>query len=453
MNAIMGDRPWSGDAMTLLVSRWSTEGRQYAVYRVNRDTGESQKLTSPPAGLSDSYATYSFDEKRILFVRGEGLGLRGKKTMMVMPADGGTPEALHEEVDIGRVAWRSDNRRVVFPKGENQGEIVEIDVVTRKHRQLFAATRRVQNISVSPDDRLVYSDFWHDQFLYRVDVATGEREQITSHAKTNGGARFAPDGRTIAYSSNRNGDFEIWLRRLDGRSETRLTNDDSRQIRPEWSPDGKRIVFQSHGEDGTPKLFVANTDGGGGVRLLVDQRIGGGWSAHTGSMIRWSPDGELIAYRVAGDERPELWTVGPDGEGARKRLEGVREFDWYRNSRLGVITRLRGSETELSAVDLESGREQILFVGALQEIDVAPDGGAVAFCFGRGHFSMGLAVLKLEPPSDPDGLPTAVGEPEYVLPPEDTWHVHNGGWSPDSKKLVYTHDQDYGDIYELVESR
>ena len=110
-------------------------------------------------------------------------------------------------------------------------------------------------------------------------METGEREQITSHAKTNGGARFAPDGRTIAYSSNRNGEFEIWLHHLDGRSETRLTNDDSRQVRPEWSPDGKRMVFQSHGEDRTPKLFVASTDGGGGVRLLVDQRIGGGWSA------------------------------------------------------------------------------------------------------------------------------------------------------------------------------
>jgi hypothetical protein len=118
-----------------------------------------------------------------------------------------------------------------------------------------------------------------------------------------------------------------------------------------------------------------------------------------------------------------------------------------------VITRLLGSETELSAVDLESGREQILFVGALQEIDVAPDGSAVAFCFGRGHFSMGLALLKLGPPSDPDGLPTAVGEPEYVVPTEGTWHVHNGGWSPDSKRLVYTHDQDYGNIYELVETR
>ena len=87
------------------------------------------------------------------------------------------------------------------------------------------------------------------------------------------------------------------------------------------------------------------------------------------------------------------------------------------------------------------------------EMTVAPDGSAVAFCFGRGHMGMGLAVLKLEPPSGPDGLPRAVGEPEYVVRTEGFWHVHNGGWSADSKSLVYTQDIDYGDVFELVKKQ
>ena len=105
------------------------------------------------------------------------------------------------------------------------------------------------------------------------------------------------------------------------------------------------------------------------------------------------------------------------------------------------------------AVDLETGEEQLLFTGPFIEMDVAPDGSAVAFLSGRGHMTMGLAVLKLEPAADPQGLPQAVGEPEYVVRAEGTWHVHNGGWSPDSKSLVYTRDQDYSDLYELVERR
>jgi len=62
-------------------------------------------------------------------------------------------------------------------------------------------------------------------------------------------------------------------------------------------------------------------------------------------------------------------------------------------------------------------------------------------------------VLRLESPSEPDGLPRAAGEPEFVVRTDGTWHIHNGGWSPDSESLVYTQDQDYGDIYELVERR
>jgi Tol biopolymer transport system component len=268
----------------------------------------------------------------------------------------------------------------------------------------------------------------------------------------NGGARFSSDGQTIAYASNRTGDREIWLHHLDGRSETRLTEHPESDGNPEWSPDGQRLVFLSSRQGDVSKLFVANADGGGGARLLVDQPInmGRGGSSVFDPVARWSPQGALIAYRTGGEAGPELWTVGSDGQDPRKRLDGVTGFDWYRDNRRGLVTRRRGSETELLAVDLESGREETLFVGALQEIDVAPDGSAVAFCYGRGHTSMGLAVLRLEGPSTADGLPRAIGEPEHVVRAQGTWHVHNGGWSPDSKRLVYTHDRDYGDIYELV---
>ena len=61
------------------------------------------------------------------------------------------------------------------------------------------------------------------------------------------------------------------------------------------------------------------------------------------------------------------------------------------------------------------------------------------------------AVLQLDPPSDPAGLPRAIGAPEYLVRTEGSWHVHSGGWSADSQRLVYTQDVDYGDIYELVE--
>ena len=134
-------------------------------------------------------------------------------------------------------------------------------------------------------------------------------------------------------------------------------------------------------------------------------------------------------------------------------LDDATGFGWYRDGRRGIYVRYHGSESEMVAIDLETGEERSLFVGPFIEMDVAPDGHAVAFCYGRGHMAMGIAVLKLEEASEPGGLPRAIGEPEYVVATKGTWHVHNGGWSPDSKQIVYTRDMDYGDIYELVERR
>jgi Tol biopolymer transport system component len=289
-------------------------------------------------------------------------------------------------------------------------------------------------------------------FLFVVDTETGEREQITSHTRTNAGARFAPDGRTIAYTSDRTGNLEIWLHHLGEGHETQFTDDEATDLWPAWSPDGRRLLFMSDRDGGGFRWYIATADGGGGSRRLVDLPINWlGPLSHIIAASRWSPSGESIGYVVVGDEGAELWTIAPEGEGARRRVDDIAGFDWYGGDRQVIVTRLRGSEKELIAVDLETGREQTLFVGALREIDVAPDGSAVAFCFGRGHASMGLAVLKLEPPSEPYGLPAAIGEPEYVVRTEGTWHIHLGGWSADSRKLVYTRDWDYGDIYELIE--
>ncbi|UCF66037.1 MAG: serine/threonine-protein kinase [Acidobacteriota bacterium] len=451
----MGDRPWSSDGETLLVSM-PTESQRLAVHRVERASGRAEQITFPPAGSDDSYATYSFDGKQILFRR----SIEGKGALMLMAAEGGDPEILlRDEFSYDGMAWRPDNRRIVVEaaRGTAVNNLFEIDVVTRKIIPLTAGTLSTNGVSVSMDDRVLFSSFWHDQFLYRVDVETGEQVQLTSHARDNRYARVSPDGRIIAYASNRTGNSEIWLHYLDGRPESRLTDDEGEDAKPEWSPDGRRIVFVSDREDGAFKLFVTNADGGTEPRLLTDRATN--WGRGGSSLLAnnpvswWSPDGEIIAYRVIGDAGPELWTVGSDGVGARTRLDGVTGFDWYRGSRWALITRRSGTEEKLLAIDLDTGQEQTLFAGALQQFDVAPDGSAVAFSYGPGHLAMGLAVLELEEPADVGGLPRAVGEPRYVVPTEGTWHVHNGGWSPDSKSLVYTQDRDYGHIYELSERR
>jgi TolB protein len=454
IDTALGDHPWGPESQSLLVTRVMGEG-QLAIYRVDCNDGEAEQLSFPPRDSDDRSASFSFDGKQIVFERRR----QGRGALMTMTAAGGDPEILlADEFDNNMPAFRPDGRHLLFVsnRGESGFDLWELDTGTGGLRQLTFDSHAVGSFSVSSTDRIAYQPFWHDTFLHVVDPATGERRQLTSHTKDNFGATFSPDGRSIAYHSTRTGNAEIFLHHLDGSPETQVTDEPSTDVSPDWSPDGRQLIFASNRQGGVFKLFIANRDGGGARALLDDPLEARDAYAPAGIgrlVSRWSPDGSRIGYLLTDEETTSLWSVGPDGAGVAELIRNVESFDWYRDRRHVIYTRPHEGQSEMIAADLETGEERQLFVGPIMEMEVAHDGSAVAFCLGPGHMAMGLALLKLESPADARGLPRAVGEPEFVVKSEGTWHVHNGGWSPDSETIVYTQDQDYGDLYELVEKR
>ena len=82
---------------------------------------------------------------------------------------------------------------------------------------------------------------------------------------------WSPDGKRIAFSSNRDGNLEIYVMNADGSQQTRLTNNSSFDDYPAWSPDGKRIAFTSY-RDRKYEIYVMNADGSG-MRQLTEQPL------------------------------------------------------------------------------------------------------------------------------------------------------------------------------------
>lgn len=120
-------------------------------------------------------------------------------------------------------------------------------------------------------------------------------------------APSGPSGR-IAFVSFRDGAQEIYLLGLDaGGEEVNLTNDPAVDIDPDWSPDGRQIVFASDRAGGL-YLFVMNSDGSE-VRQLTEG-LGGDLSP------RWSPDGSRIAFSRSGS----LYVIDADGGNERMLL-------------------------------------------------------------------------------------------------------------------------------------
>jgi Tol biopolymer transport system component len=217
----------------------------------------------------------------------------------------------------------------------------------------------------------------------------------------------------------------------------------------DWSPDGRDIVFLSNRE-GSLQVWVIEVAGGQVRRVSRKAQVLGVNDQFSGP--RWSPDGSAIGFVGVGQTEQALWVVDPQGKNERAVLPAVSGFDWYRDSRIVVYTRKAGdaSDTlETRVADLETRAEALLLRGPTAELAVSRDGSSLACVRSASHFDMQLQLLRLAVPARSGELPRAIGKPEPLTQGEAVYHVHNGGWSPDGRAIVYTRDSDNGDIFIL----
>ncbi len=154
---------------------------------------------------------------------------------------------------------------------------------------------------------------------------------------------WSPDGHAIAYASDKRGNFDIWVQRVEGEDLIQLTKSTAQDTQPTWSPDGRTIVFRSERDGGG--LFVVPASGGAERRLTS-----------FGVRPKWAPDGSQILFSasdvLAGGVASPLYTVRLDGKppeqvlqpflkNLRTGLGGMLDWNWYPDSRhvsvLGVV--------------------------------------------------------------------------------------------------------------------
>jgi Tol biopolymer transport system component len=107
----------------------------------------------------------------------------------------------------------------------------------------------------------------------------------------------SPDGKQIAFVSDRDGNNEIYTMNADGSGVTRLTNNPAYDWEPTWSPDGKRIAFTSN-RDGNWEIYAMDADGSNVTRLTNNPAFD--WQP------AWSPDGQQIAFT---SDRAGWWEI------------------------------------------------------------------------------------------------------------------------------------------------
>ncbi|RKG99382.1 tolB protein precursor protein [Corallococcus carmarthensis] len=302
----------------------SERAGQKDVWRVT-PAGEEKQITTAP---EDEYPGPPSPDGRTLLViaSGEANG-RVFQQLRLQPLEGGRQVALHPPRPRARnVSWAPDGTWLVA-ESDAQGfsDVVRVlPAANAVDTQLTHVKEGCFEPAVSPDGTEVAcvcsGDGDPEVYVFRAD-GTGEPRRITTFYLEDRTPQWSPDGKWLLFVSNRERKERVYRVRADGADLSALSGEgfagDERE--PAFSPDGKRVAYVARLPDGRSRIWVADVAGGAPVALTDGQ--------HRDDMPAWSPDGKALVFVSERDGDTDLYLMRPDGTG-QTRLTTAKGADW-----------------------------------------------------------------------------------------------------------------------------
>ncbi len=301
---------WSPDGAWLAFSEKAAPKETNGIFLLDVAARQARRLTTPPASFYDTNPRFSPDGQTLAFARS---GYRVEEIYRV-PVAGGEPTPLTSgKRQIRGLDWSEDGREIVFSSNREgrfllwkvaatggapqalamPGEDLYGPTLSRRGRRL-ACTQR-------SDDR----NIWCVEMPAPAAPA-GEPVKLITSTKDETLPQFSPDGRQIAFCSNRWGSPEIWRCNSDGSFPVPLTSfGGPLTAAPRWSPDGQRLAFEARPE-GHADIYLIASNGRGLRRITTDPAEDAAPS--------WSRDGKWIYFgsnRGGGEQ--QVWKLPVDG--------------------------------------------------------------------------------------------------------------------------------------------
>jgi Tol biopolymer transport system component/DNA-binding winged helix-turn-helix (wHTH) protein len=353
---------YSPDGSAILFSRSHGQGR--SLYKVASVGGQPRRL------LDDALnGDFSPDVRHIAFVRSKRVDGRLTSVLAVSASDGSGASHLAEvpDVRLDSPRWSPDGKAIaVIAAGNNVSAEIYVEV------WIFRPDgKQIQRLRVEGPERGVSSVAWLDARtvayvhgdrttpvnteLILHDTGTGkavrqvwpccsvsldiagpgklvfdqqatrsgllevERGGTPAHwiSHSNSADRqpvYSPDGKRVAFSSNRDGHMNLWQIALDTGTVTRLTEGRATDYDPAFSPDGNHLIFTSD-RGGHFEIYMANADGSA-VRQVTNEGV----DAENATM---TSDSKWLVYASSHAGRAGIWKVRPDGTEATRLVHGI----------------------------------------------------------------------------------------------------------------------------------
>ena len=356
---------WSPDGEALAFSENNIDKIHSRITLLSLADFTNRPLTSPPDQYQDLYPSFSPDGSKVAFQRANVSGTTAD--IYVVPTKGGVATQLTFEHanKWGAPAWTQDGEDLVYSSWSRGGlaALWRISPSGGAPRSVVGVGLGAFNPTISRrGHQLAYQSVLNKDTIWRLDLANEKQRRgppIPIISEKGGKMRphFSPDGKRITFESDRLGAWEIWTCASDGSDCTQLSTLRGVAGAPNWSPDGRYISFEFHPNEQS-EIYVVDV-AAGQARLMPTN------SGSDNLAPSWSRDGHWMYFgssRSAGLSRFQLWKV-PAGGGTPVQVTRNGGIFALESSDRQTLYYLKYETSEIWKMPIAGGEESRVLEG------------------------------------------------------------------------------------------
>jgi serine/threonine protein kinase len=301
---------WAPNGKALVTAHQWKAGFALRLYRVPVSGGAEEPVTGGPDGAQDVSPAFSPDGRWLAYLRWEN---GATYELWVVPQPGEKAKLLvTSPVPITTFAWKPDSRTIVYGGGPmSTGELRQVTVDGRRGVAPFALEGASDQITIARNGaRLAYVLQNLDANIWRLPLDRIHQknpppaERLFASVREEMDPAFSPDGKSIAFVSNRSGHWNLWMGNADGSGLREFAAQLLLPFHPAWSPDSREIAFDS-AAFGKGEIWLIRASGGSPWRLV---------SMPGGAQVpSWSRDGKRVLFYTNAEASREIWEVPATG--------------------------------------------------------------------------------------------------------------------------------------------
>ena len=315
---------WSADGSRIgyVVSESEGDGQRFFIEILDVSSGEAHRLPTPTVATA---LAWSPDGQLFAYVGAPSRGSTEHRIWLLRVNDGTVVSVTDAQTDNWGPSFSPDASSLFYSSNQGgtydlwQQRLDESGAPEGRPRQMTSGmeiryTAQARNVGT-----LAVVKGRHVANLWRVGIVAdwpgtwSDAQQLTFDRAWTEGFSLSADRQSLSLSTNRSGNWDVWILPVSGGSLNQLTIGQTSEYLPDWSPDGQQILF--HGtQRGNRDIWVIPASGGPATALTDDEA--------EDSHPSWSPDGRSIVFRSGRGGASGIWMMSANGEDERELTTG-----------------------------------------------------------------------------------------------------------------------------------